>query len=183
MQAQTHLRMLAALFPSLHRVSLWNRTPGRAGALAATIEAAWPLTVAATLDDAVADADAVIACTAAPSPFLRPDHVVPGRIIIQVGYHEATFEAIERADAVIVDLWGEFRLSSAKSLFQMHRAGRFDESRVAADLGAVVLDGWRPPQDASVFFSSFGLNVFDIALAARVLRQADGEGPGRAARD
>ncbi len=61
----------------------------------------------------------------------------------------------------------------------MHRAGRFPAERVAAELAAAVLDGWRPAPDAAVYMSSFGLNVFDIALAARVLARAEAEGVGR----
>jgi ornithine cyclodeaminase len=171
-QAATHLRMLAALFPDLHAVTLWNRTPSRARALAACQEYPWPVSVSEGLAEALADADAVITCTAASVPILDESVMRPGRIVLQVGYHEVSFDAIDRADVVLVDLWGEFRLTSAKSLFQMHRAGRFAQTRVAADLAALVLDGWHPPAQACVYFSSFGLNVFDVALAGRVLRDA-----------
>ena len=43
---------------------------------------------------------------------------------------------------------------------------------------AIVVDGWRPDETASVLFSSFGLNVFDIALAARVLARAEADDIG-----
>jgi ornithine cyclodeaminase len=127
---------------------------------------------------ALAGADAVITCTNAAAPLLGADAMTPGGLVLQIGYHEVSLDAIDRADAVLVDLWGEFRLTSAKSLFQMHRAGRFEAARVAADLAQLLLDGWRPPHGAAVFFSSFGLNLFDIALAARVLRSAAARGLG-----
>ena len=171
-QAAAHLRMLAAVLPGLDRVTVWNRTPGRVPAMTDAVAAPWPVIHAESLDTAVADADAVICCTAATTPILGAEAVRPGRIIVQAGYNEVSFDAIDRTQSVLVDLWGEFRLTSAKSLFQMHRAGRFESGRVAADLPALVLDGWRPPDGASVYFSSFGLNVFDIALAGRVLRDA-----------
>ncbi len=171
-QAATHMRMLAALFPDLHAVTLWNRTADRARALAAGQDYPWPVHVAEDLALACSEADAVITCTAASAPILDASVMRSGRTILQVGYHEASFDAIDRADVVLVDLWGEFRLTSAKSLFQMHRAGRFPQARVAADLAALVLDGWRPPAQACVYFSSFGLNIFDVALAGRVLRDA-----------
>lgn len=177
-QAETHLRMLAEVFPALERVSLWNRTAARAAAMQSTVAAPWPCTVRPTLDAALENADAVLTCTNAATPFLAPNVVRAGRTVLQVGYHEVPFEAIDRADAVVVDLWGEFRLSSAKSLFQMHRAGRFEAGRIAANLAALVLDGWRPGPDAAVYFSSFGLNLFDVALAARVLREAEASGIG-----
>jgi ornithine cyclodeaminase len=73
---------------------------------------------------------------------------------------------------VVVDLWGEFRNTSAKSLFQAHRAGRFEAGRLAAELQDVLAGHWVPRLDDSVYFSSFGLNIFDLALATRVLRRA-----------
>ena len=177
-QAAAHLRMLATVFPGLQEVTLWNRSTGRAQALIADVPTPWPLLQATTLQQAIADADAVITCTAASEPILDKGAARPGRMILQIGYHEATFDLIDAADAVLVDLWGEFRSTSAKSLFQMHRAGRFAAHRVAADLPALVLDGWRPQPAALVYFSSFGLNLFDVALAGRVLQSAASQSIG-----
>lgn len=173
-QARAHLHMLATLFPSLTAVTLWNRTAARADTLATQLgpTAPWPLTTTQDLPASLKDADAIVTCTNAPTPFLGPDAIRPGRLLLQIGYHEVTFDAIDRADIILVDLWGEFRLTSAKSLFQMHRAGRFPETRVSANLAQLALDGYTPPPNASVYFSSFGLNIFDIAIAARVLRDA-----------
>jgi ornithine cyclodeaminase len=179
-QARTHLRMLAELFPQMASVTVWNRTRAHAERMvaAARPHAPWTLTVAPDIAAALDGADAVITCTNAAAPILDADAMAAGRIVLQIGYHEVAFDAIDRAHAVLVDLWGDFRLTSAKSLFQMHRAGRFDAARIAADLAQLVLDGWRPPRGAAVFFSAFGLNLFDIALAARVLRNAEAGGRG-----
>jgi len=174
-QARAHLHMLAALFPGLDEIRLWNRGAERAAALARDFAA---VMVAADIDGALDGAYTVITCTNAATPLLGPAAMQPGRTVLQIGYHEVAFEAIDRADAVVVDLWGEFRLSSAKSLFQMHRAGRFEADRVAADLAGLALDGWRPEPGAAVYFSSFGLNIFDVALAARVLDEAGRRGIG-----
>ena len=177
-QAAAHLRMLAAIFPGLAGVTVWNRTIARAQAMLDTCAAPWPMALAPDIAGAIADADAVLCCTAAVTPFLDAGAVRPGRMILQIGYNEVSFAAIDRMDAVLVDLWGEFRLTSAKSLFRMHRAGRFPADRLAADLPMLVLDRWRPPAGACVYFSSFGLNLFDVALAGRVLRQAEAQGIG-----
>ncbi|CAN7441953.1 hypothetical protein LJR009_003774 [Bosea sp. LjRoot9] len=168
--ARTHLEMLAALHPELERVLIWNRTRSRAEALAAR-NWPFPVVVAASPEEAVR-CDAVLTCTNAKEPILDAAALAPGRLIVQVGYHEVSFEAIDKADHVVVDLWGEFRLKSAKSLFQMHRAGRFPEERVAADLGTVLAGGFTPTPGSLVYLSSFGLNIFDIALAARVIATA-----------
>jgi ornithine cyclodeaminase len=172
--AQTHLDMLLTLFPDIEAVHLWNRTPVHIGALIdqAKRTGATRLVAHGDLAGTLDDAEVVICCTSAPQPFLDASAVRPGRLIMQVGFHEVMFETIAASDFVTVDLWGDFADKSAKSLFQMYRAGEFKPASVATDLPALLLDGWTSPTKASLYFSSFGLNVFDIAFAARVLRRA-----------
>ncbi|MEI4472863.1 hypothetical protein [Frigidibacter sp. MR17.24] len=176
-QARMHLRMALALLPELRALHLWDRSGNT------PVGDALPPGLALHRHDSAEAASlaagATLACTSAPEPILGPGAMVPGALILQIGFHEVAFDAIDRADAVTCDLWGPYARTSAKSLFQMHRAGRFDEGRLAADAPAILLDGWRPARDASVYFSSFGLNVFDIAFAARLLRRADALGLGQ----
>lgn len=167
LHAQAHLRMLQQLFPQLEQIGVWNRSPFKLSALREVqIETDLQLALAQPYD-------AVLTCTSADQPIVDAAAVRPGRIIVQVGYHEVSFAAIKASSKVVVDAWGDFAQRSAKSLFQMFRAGEFSEQDVAADLTALLLDNWRPLPDDSVYFSSFGLNVFDIALAARVLQAAE----------
>lgn len=174
-QARMHLDMALALFPNLGQVHHWTRS-GRA--LVDSLPDGIALVTHDTPVAATLAAEVTLTCTSSPDPFLGPEVMRPGALILQVGYHEVSFDAIDAADAVTCDLWGEFAGTSAKSLFQMHRAGRFPETRVAADAAAILLDGWRPAPGASTFFSSFGLNVFDIAFAARLTRRAADLGIG-----
>jgi len=173
--AQTHLDMLLSLFPGLETIHLWNRTRSHLDPLLATAGQGTATRILPHADwhEALADADVVICCTSAPQPFLDKSAVRPGRLIMQIGFHEVMFETIAATDLVTVDLWGDFAEKSAKSLFQMYRAGGFSPEQVAADLPALLVDGWKPPAEASLYFSSFGLNVFDIAFAARVLARAN----------
>lgn len=174
-QAQTHLDMVLARFPGVKTIHLWNRTAARCAALIATAKAPTNLRLMPhdDLETALAETDVILSCTSSPHPFIAPSAVRGGRLIVQVGFHEAHFETISTCDCVTVDLWGDFADKSAKSLFQMYRAQRFTVTEVAADFPAMVVGSWRPPEGASVYFSSFGLNIFDIALAARLLRQAE----------
>ncbi|MBL8701470.1 MAG: NAD(P)-binding domain-containing protein [Alphaproteobacteria bacterium] len=178
-QAHTHLEVLSARFASIDSIRIWNRSAETAAALAARAHAGSArVEPAASISAAIEDADVVLTCTNATEPLLDATAVRRGRLIVQVGYHEVAFAAIDASDVVACDLWGTFAATSAKSLFQMHRAGRFPADRIAADLASLVVDGWRPPMGASTYFSSFGLNVFDIALAARVLRRAEASSIG-----
>lgn len=173
--AQTHLDMLLSLFSSIDTIHLWNRTRSNLEPLIARAERNRATRLVPHTDwrDALVDAEVVICCTSAPEPFVNASAVRPGRLIMQIGFHEVMFDTIAETDLVTVDLWGDFADKSAKSLFQMYRAGQFSARQVAADLPAILLDRWTPPAQASVYFSSFGLNVFDVAFAARVLRRAE----------
>ncbi|WP_202301834.1 ornithine cyclodeaminase [Dryocola clanedunensis] len=181
-QACAHLKMLAAQFPELEQVDCWNRTPShleamldRAGSLP------WPTQKLTSIEHALAQSwDTLITCTSASQPFIGPQFIQPGRMVMQIGYHEVSFEAIARADKVVVDGWGDYCATSAKSLFQMYRAGGFTQAKMAADLANLVVDNWRAAPGDSVYFSSFGLNVFDIALAARVAQEAERQDVGTA---
>jgi ornithine cyclodeaminase len=174
-QAQCHLDMLAERFP-MARITLWNRTIATARNLAARYPG---IEVARQLAEAIAQADCILCCTSAPTPILGLEAVRSGRLIIQAGFHEVAFEAIAASDVVAVDAWGAFADRSAKSLFQMYRAGRFRPKDVAVDLAALAAEHWRAEPGTSVYFSSFGLNFFDIALAARVLQTAAESGLGQ----
>ncbi|EHD21461.1 MULTISPECIES: ornithine cyclodeaminase family protein [Brenneria] len=180
-QAQAHIAMLKSLFPDLEQLICWNRTEQkRARLLANAGDLPWPVACPATLAAALAgEADALITCTSATQPFLGASVLREGTIVLQIGYHEMRFSGIRRATKVVADLWGDFSRTSAKSLFQMYRAGRFSPDELAADLGHLLLDHWRPAADDRVYFSSFGLNVFDIALAARLLQDAERQQRGR----
>jgi len=176
-QATAHLDMLRQLFPNIKQVSWWSRSTS--AFITDSKNLPWPLVRTTDLPHACAqDFDAVITCTSAAEPLVGIEAIRPGRLVIQVGYHEVTFAAIALSTKVVVDLWGDFCETSAKSLFQMYRAGHFSPERVNADLSNLLLDGWQPTPDDSVFFSSFGLNVFDIALAARMLVCAEQQGIG-----
>lgn len=174
-QAAAHLAMLQTHFPALEQVWVWNRTPARRLHAASAPFPVIPLELADALRQPW---DALIACTSASVPFIGPDVVCPGRIVLQIGYHEVEFAAIRRATQVVVDGWGDFCHTSAKSLFQMFRAGEFAPTQVAATLVDLVTRHWRARPDDAVYFSSFGLNVFDIALAARVLQEAERQQAG-----
>lgn len=175
-QAEMHLRMALELFSDLREVHHWTRS-GRV--LNAQIPDGVTLHVHDTALSAALAAQATFTCTSSPQPILGVEAMRPGTLILQIGFHEVSFDAIDRADAVTCDLWGDFAQTSAKSLFQMYRAERFNQDRIAADAAAILLDNWRPTPDACVYFSSFGLNIFDIAFAARLMRRASVLGIGR----
>ena len=180
-QAESHLRMLAQLFPGLEAVWLVNRTRKRAEDLAGRIatEAPWPIRVAPMGPEAFLKNDVVITCTGAEEPFVERSWVRPGLLAIHVGLFEYQFDAIAAFDRVVVDKWGEFKHTSLKSLFRMYRAGRFREEDVYGELGEFVVGVKGELWGQSVFFNSFGLSIFDVAVAWRIVQEARILGEGQ----
>lgn len=177
--AASHVDMLSAVFPDLETLDVWNRSSDRLETMLAQARGRSGLTVRHLATPEETDAEVVLCCTSSPQPIVGASMVRSGRLIAQIGYNEVSAEAINASDTVCVDLWGEFARTSAKSLFQAWRAGRFEETRVDADLPDLLVRGFRPTSGASVYFSSFGLNIFDLALAARIVQTAEERGIGQ----
>lgn len=114
-QARAHLEMLRAHFPALSCLGLWNRTPARLESMPVAA-LPFPCEIYGDLREAQKQPwDAVITCTGAQKPFLGPEWCQPGRLIMQIGYHEVSFAAIKRATQVVVDAWGSFATPAPKA--------------------------------------------------------------------
>ncbi|GGH13103.1 ornithine cyclodeaminase [Alsobacter metallidurans] len=106
-QAIWQIRAMCAVRP-IAAVSIWNRTPERAEALAATLrDEGLDALAAAAPRDAVEDADIVCCATSAQEPLLRGEWLRPGAHVDLVGsftagMREADDEAVRRS-RVFVD--------------------------------------------------------------------------------
>ncbi|AQS86676.1 MULTISPECIES: hypothetical protein [Acetobacteraceae] len=170
--AHAHVDMASVALPGLQTLAVWSRDPAQAQTLRATHADDPRLHVATSLDDAIGAADTVFCCTSSVEPFIMQRHVRPGLTFVQAGHHEVEFDAITQFDHITGDRWGSFAERSGKSLFRLYRAGGFPRACLDADLTDAVSNAWQAPPQDSLYFSSFGLNIFDIALAARVLKDA-----------
>jgi len=178
--AEAHLRMLSQLFPGMEEVLLVNRTRERAERLKDKLAGIfpWEVTIVDFSHRAFEVSDVVITCTSSESPYVKKGWVHEGLLAIHIGLFEFSFEAIDTFDRIVVDKWGEFKNTSMKSLFRMYRKGRVSERDIHAELDEIVAAGQIDMTGHSVFFNSFGLSIFDIALAARIVRTAHHKGLG-----
>jgi len=132
---------------------------------------------AATVDDAIATADAIITLTNASNPVLAAEAFRPGMTIVGMGeHHELPSALLRRADRFVVDDLGF--ASTLGSLAAWLARGEIDEreaaSRVDATLGAVVAKrtvGRSSDQD-TVLAIVQGLAIADLALAETCRRRA-----------
>jgi ornithine cyclodeaminase len=97
------IQAFTSIRPSLRQVKIWNRTSGRAKAVADSVEIAGVhLEVATNLDDALAWADVVSCATMATEPLVRGTRLKPGSHVDLIGgwqpaMRESDDETVQRA--------------------------------------------------------------------------------------
>lgn len=87
-----------AVRPSIERVSIWNRNPGRAKAVAQTIEGVNP-TVVEDLASIATEADIITVATLSADPIVRGEWLAPGTHVDLVGAYRPDMR--EADDALI----------------------------------------------------------------------------------
>src|SRR6058998_250908 len=112
--------MIAEL--TLQRITLWNRTPERAGALAKELAPVVATRVAPALEHAVRDHQVIVTATASITPLIKAAWVTPGMHITSVGTGSPEKVELEpavllKADKLIAD-----RVSQTERYGNLHHA-------------------------------------------------------------
>jgi thiomorpholine-carboxylate dehydrogenase len=160
-QAESHIEALS-LVRQFDDVRIWNRTPDRAEEFAEKIGAR-----VTSCEEAVRNADVVIATTASSEPVFNGEWLTPGAKVASVGWAGADggeLGANTMSNVVIVD-------SREGALMESGNVRRFNAD-IYAELGE-ILDGSKSVDpDAIVVFESIGMACQDIAAASLVLKNA-----------
>jgi thiomorpholine-carboxylate dehydrogenase len=160
-QAESHFEALS-LVRQFDDVRVWNRTAQRAEKFAEEIGAR-----VTSCEEAVRNADVVIATTASSEPIFDGQWLAPGAKVASVGWAGADggeLDASTMSNVVIVD-------SREGALVESGNVRRCS-AEIYAELGE-VLDGLRSlDPDAVVVFESIGMACQDIAAASLVLENA-----------
>jgi len=176
-QARSHLRALALVRPPAS-VRVWSPTAEHARRFAREMadEAACPIEPAASVAEAVAGADIVVAVTSARKPVLEGAHLEPGMHVCAVGAstpdrRELDAEAVARC-RVFVDSRAAARIE-AGDLLMAEAEGRVGADHVVAELGEVAAGapGRGGPEEITLF-KSLGLAVEDVASARLACERA-----------
>jgi ornithine cyclodeaminase/alanine dehydrogenase-like protein (mu-crystallin family) len=169
-----HLVAAHASLRPIREVTLWNRSPDRARALAATLtEGGLDVSIATDLEAAVRHADIVSAATISDEPLIRGDWLAPGTHVDCVGAYKPSMretddEVVRRARIYVDTRPGAF--AEAGDIVQPLRAGVIGKEAILGDLfdltrGTVV--GRRTPEEIT-FFKSVGAAIEDLAAAIAV---------------
>jgi ornithine cyclodeaminase len=164
--------------PTIHRVAVWNRTPGRARDLARNL-APEGIEVVATDDlEAAARAADVISCaTGATAPLIRGAWLRPGTHLDLVGgftpeMREADDEACRRARIHVDSRW--FTLGCVGDLTAPIASGAITEQDVLGDLFELcrgACPGRRTPEEITLYKNAGGAHL-DLMTARLIAERA-----------
>ncbi len=170
-QAATHARAIPHV-RDIASITVWGRSPERARAFAQKMQAelAIPVTPAATVRDAVAEADIVCTLTSAPEPILFGKDIRPGTHINVVGSSYAGPAEIDN-DLVLRSRFiadsCEGVLAQGAEFLRAKQAGLINDDHIAGEIGQ-VLAGTIPGRqslDQITLYKSLGHIAQDLASA------------------
>jgi ornithine cyclodeaminase len=174
-QAATHARAISRVRP-LEKVTVWGRSPERAGAFAAKMSAelGLPVEAAATAQAAVADADIVCTVSSAKEPILEGRWVKPGTHLNVVGSSfagpvEVDNDLVARSRFIADSREGV--LAQGAEFLKAKAAGVIGDDHVVGEIGQ-VLDGrleGRQSADQITVYKSLGHIVQDLAAVQALL--------------
>ena len=183
-QAAQHVAAMACV-REIADVRVWGRSPERTAGFVARVgtSTGLHLTAAATVRDAVDDADIVCTTTASAEPVLLGEWIAPGTHLNLVGSSRAGPVEVDHAVVMRSRFYADHRegvLRQGAEFLRAKAAGLVDDDHVLGEIGA-VLDGTLPGRlaDADVtVYKSLGSIVQDLACAWWLYERARDEGFG-----
>ena len=176
------LRALCELF-SLREIRVFGRRRDAVARDAAEARAARsvPVVPAASIRDAVCDADIVVTAAglASDAPFVEDAWIRPGTVVCCLGsYQEIDATIVTRADKLVVDDWDA--ATHRGQFAPLVKTGRLRREDVYAELPEIVSGAKRGRSSGReiVVASLLGRGVFDLAIASDVVERALRQGVG-----
>jgi ornithine cyclodeaminase/alanine dehydrogenase-like protein (mu-crystallin family) len=146
-QARLQTRAILHVRPEIERVLVWGRSPGQVGSYVEEISKARPgveTRAADTIEDVARASDILVTTTYSTEPLVKGEWLPEGSLVIGMGADAAHKLEIDPAclpsmDRVIVDSRPQ-NLKLAEVAYGI-RNGLFDESRIDAEIGELLLNG------------------------------------------
>ena len=183
-QARTQLTAVCAV-RSIQRAIVYSRTIAHAEQFAHEMgaELGLPITVAATADEAVAQADIVCTATTSPTPVFDGHVLKSGAHVNAVGSYTPQMQEVDGVTIararVVVDSKTAV-LAETGDLIIPIRNGVITPSHIYAELGDIVRGekAGRKTANEITYFKSVGVAVQDAIAAAIALRNSEAMGLG-----
>jgi ornithine cyclodeaminase/alanine dehydrogenase-like protein (mu-crystallin family) len=178
-QAATHMRAIAKV-RSLESIVVWGRSPERVRAF---VERRHPqlsirIAAAASVEEAVAQADIICTVTSATEPILKGAWVRPGTHLNLVGSSYAGPTEVDNdlvARSRFIADSREGILGQGAEFLRAKEAGLVDDDHIVAEIGQVLaggIEGRRSPDEITVY-KSIGHVVQDLASAWALYSQPE----------
>ena len=177
-QARSHLKAMSEVRP-IKRCRIATRNIEHVGVFAEEMqrEFTFPVEAAQSVEEAVKNADLIVAATTSSEPVLRREWISPGTHINAVGASIPTAREIDSATVAAATLFVDRRESTVNEagdyLFPL-REGSIGEDHIRAEIGEILTgqSKGRTSADEITLFKSLGLAVEDLAAAEYLYRKA-----------
>jgi L-arginine dehydrogenase len=178
---QAHLRQIAPLRP-WDSIRVFSPGVHASDAQRAAVTALDPrVTVQATLEDCVRDADVVALCTSSGTPVLSEGMLTRPALITSISTNVANAHEIPPAWLPQMDVYCDYRRTTPASAGEMNLAAQlhgWSPQRVVADLPELLGgNAQRPSYGRHAFFRSIGLGLEDVAIAYELFRYLSARHP------
>ncbi|HKT95402.1 MAG TPA: ornithine cyclodeaminase family protein, partial [Paraburkholderia sp.] len=179
--ALAHIRHTAPL-RAWERIRVYSPKLAGDTGRAASVRAADPrVSLAATAEACVADADVVMLCTSSGKPVLALDALTKPALITSISTNVAQAHEIDPAALPSLDVYCDYRRTTPSSAGEMVLAARghgWSPDAIVGDLAELANDACpRPGYARHVFFRSIGLGLEDIAIAHALYTHLCGAAP------
>ena len=183
-QASTHFAAMIEARP-FESARIWNRSRDRAEGLVKelSINDHVDLTVADTVEEAVADADAICTVTATMEPILKGKWLKTGAHINAVGSSTPNKRELDTEAVVKSRIFTDSResaLSEAGDFLIAKSEGAVEENHILGEIGDILIGKvpGREHPDEITLFKSLGMAVEDVAPAHLIYERAKTENKG-----
>ena len=129
--------------------------------------------------EAARGADVLVGATMARAPYITPDWLEAGMLVLSVSSHDPSVETIAAADLVVTDDLAHETYHASRPLARARAAGSLDDDGVVP-LGAILAGDHpgRTSPEERILVSPVGLGIEDVAWATAVFRRAEVLGIG-----
>lgn len=184
-EAEGHLRLMARAWP-LRAARVFSPNAERRDGFAERMSVALGIEVSSAESSGAAciDVGTVVLATKSTEPVVAAEDLAPGAVVLSIGSTRPTLreldsDTLERAGTVLVDDPVQVMRESG-DVIEALRSGVLTEERIVS-MGAAAADPGRVRRSADrdlLVFKSLGTAVSDLALARRLVEEAERTGRG-----
>jgi 2,3-diaminopropionate biosynthesis protein SbnB len=181
-QNRTQLEAAVCTRPSINEIYVYDLYYDRAVNFADEMSKKLnrSITPIKSLEEYCKKSDIIITATVSKEPIVEADWIMPGTTCINVGGYEYTFDAVRKAQKVVVDTWEDVKHRMASTIAIMANEGLFADEEIYAEIGEIVIGDkiGRENDQEIIYYNSVGMGIEDVAIATRVYRTAQEKGIG-----